>query len=259
MEHKFKKKFGQNFLQDKSILEKIVDSVELEPDDLVIEIGPGSGNLTGEIIKKTKNIICYEIDTELKNKLANFEKQGAKIIYDDFLNRNIINDIKEINYKNLYVISNLPYYITTPIIEKIIESKLNIAACVFMVQKEVANRFLALPNSRDYNSLTIFLNYYFEMEKIIDVSRNCFFPIPNVDSSVIKLKKRKTPYKIKDKNLFFKLVRDSFRFKRKTLKNNLKDYNLKNIEELLKKYNLDLSIRAEAIPIEIFIDISNFL
>ena len=128
-----------------------------------------------------------------------------------------------------------------------------------MVQKEVGDRFKAEPNTKEYNSLSIYLNYYFDVKKILDVSKNVFIPKPNVDSIVVEFTKKENLYKLNDKNVFFKLVKDSFTQKRKTLRNNLKGYNLEKIEEVLNKYNLDLSVRAEQLPIEVFVDISNNL
>ena len=128
-----------------------------------------------------------------------------------------------------------------------------------MVQKEVGDRFSAKVGSKEYNSLTIFLNYYFEIRKLMNVSRNSFVPAPNVDSVVVEMKKREDKYNVKDENLFFKLVRDSFKFKRKNLRNNLKGYDLEKIENVLSNYNLDLNVRAESLTIEQFIEISNNL
>ena len=154
--------------------------------------------------------------------------------------------------------ANLPYYITTPIIIKLIEDKLNIDKIVVMVQKEVGNRFKAKPNTKEYNSLSVYLNYYFNIKKICDVSRNVFIPKPNVDSIVVLFEK-KEKLKVNDERFFFKLVKDSFKQKRKTLKNNLVDYDLKKIEEVLKKYNFSLSVRAEQLDLSIFIDLANNL
>ena len=260
MEEKFqfKKKFGQNFLQDNNILNNIVALANITPNDLVIEIGPGGGALTSKLIERTNKLICFEIDTDLKDHLKQFENKGAKIIYGDFLKQDVNEVIKDCEYDNLYIIANLPYYITTPIITKIIESKLPVKKCVFMVQKEVANRLSATTSTKDYNSLTIFINYYFSCKKAFDVSKNVFYPKPNVDSAIIELDKRDSPLvDVIDENKFFKLVKDSFVFKRKTLRNNLKGYNLIKIEEILKKYGYDLSVRAEALSINVFADISN--
>ena len=259
----FKKKYGQNFLNDITIPKKIVDSAMIKKDSLVIEIGPGAGIMTKLLAtnNNVKQVLAYEIDDTLESILDTnlMGLDNVDIIYDDFLNRNVKNDIKKYDYSYLYVIANLPYYITTPIIMKLIEESLDIEKVVVMIQKEVADRFSASPNSKEYGSITVFLNYWFDIKKEFSVSRNLFTPKPNVDSMVISLNKKTKPYELKNKELFFKLVRDSFKFKRKTLRNNLKDYDLDKISNVLAKYNFDLTVRAEALPIEVFIDISNNL
>ena len=256
---KANKALGQNFLIKEEIVEQIVESAEITQEDLVIEIGPGAGSLTTELDEVAGHIIAYEIDKTLKPILETKNLKNTTIIYEDFLKRNISEDLKKYNYQKIYVVANLPYYITTPIIIKLIEDKLNIDKIVVMVQKEVGDRFKAKPNTKEYNSLSIFLNYYYTVEKLLDVSKNVFIPKPNVDSIVVSLTKKENKIKVDNEKLFFKLVRDSFKQKRKTLKNNLKGYNLKKIEEILKKHNLDLTIRAEALPIEIFAEIANNL
>ena len=259
MSHKFKKKFGQNFLQDQKIIDKIVLSSELKEDDLVIEIGPGQGALTRKLIKKAK-VIAYEIDMDLKDTLTRLSDEGnLSIIWGDFLERNVQKDLEGIEYNNLYIIANLPYYITTPIILKVIEENLNLNSMTVMVQKEVGDRFTTAPGSKEYGSITVFLNYYFEIKKLFDVSRNCFYPKPNVESCVIKLMPKKEKINLKSEEKFFNLVKDSFRFKRKTLKNNLTGYDLEKVEKVLNKYNMDLSVRAENISLEIFGEIANNL
>ena len=255
----FKKKFGQNFIIDKNIINNIVEKSNVDKDTLVIEIGPGAGSLTNILGEKAKNVIAYEIDKSLKPILEKNIHSNTEIIYEDFLKRNVFEDIQKYEYQKLYVIANLPYYITTPIIMKLIEDKINVDKIVVMVQKEVGDRFKAKLNTKDYNSLTIFLNYYFNVSKIMDVSRNVFIPKPNVDSIVVSFTKKDKRLKVKNEQLFFKLVRDSFKQKRKTLKNNLKGYDLPKIEEVLNKHNLDLSVRAEALSIEIFVEIANNL
>ena len=167
--------------------------------------------------------------------------------------------IKKYSYKKLYVVANLPYYITTPIILKLIEDKIMPDKIVVMVQKEVGDRFKAKPGTKDYSSLSVYLNYYFSITKLMDISRNVFMPRPNVDSIVVEFKKINNNIELKDKDVFFKLVRDSFVQKRKTLRNNLKNYDLNKIEEVLKKHNFDLSVRAEQLSIKIFAEISNNL
>ncbi len=257
----FKKMYGQNFIVDENIINNIITNSNIDKDTLVIEIGPGAGSLTYKLGLYAKNVLCYEIDTKVKELLLENIKglNNVDIIFDDFLKCNVIQDIKKYDYKKLYVIANLPYYITTPIIIKFIEEEIPVDKIVVMVQKEVGDRFKAKPGTKDYNSLSIYLNYYFNIKKILDVSKNVFIPKPNVDSIVVEFTKKEEKYELKNKKLFFKLVKDSFNQKRKTLRNNLKEYNLEKIEEVLKKYNLDLSVRAEALPIDIFIDISNNL
>ena len=261
IDFEFKKSLGQNFLTDKNYLEKIVKVSNLEPNNLVIEIGPGSGNLTKEIAQYSDKVLCYEIDKRLEPILKNNLKEfnNIDIIFDDFLKRNIKKDLENYNYNNLYVIANLPYYITTPIIEKLIESDINLKQITIMIQKEVGDRFGAVPKTKDYNSLTVYLNYYFNIKKEFIVSRNAFIPKPNVDSIVITLKRKDNLLYLKDKELFNKLLKDSFRFKRKTIKNNLNNYDLKKIEEILNKYNFNLNTRAEEIPLEVFVEITNNL
>lgn len=258
---KFKKKFGQNFLKDKNILENIIKKSEIDKDTLVIEIGVGAAALTLAMEPYVKNIIGYEIDDSLKDILTDKlkDKSNIEIIYDDFLKRNVKEDLKKYQYKKLYVVANLPYYITTPIITKIIDDNIGVDKIVVMVQKEVGDRFNAKPKTKEYNSLTVFLNYYFDIKKLLDVSRNSFVPKPNVDSIVVEMKKKITKYDVKNETLFFKLVRDAFTHKRKNLKNNLKGYDLDTIEDVLKKHNLDLSVRAESLSIDIFVSISNSL
>jgi len=252
----FKKKFGQNFIVDKNIIENIIDKSKIDKNTLVIEIGPGAGSLTIKLGEVAKNVLAYEIDETIKPVLEKNIHSNTKIIYDDFLKRNIKEDIKDYEYEKLYVVANLPYYITTPIIVKLIEDKLDIDKIVVMVQKEVGDRFKAKPNTKQYNALSVYLNYYFNVEKILDVSKNVFIPKPNVDSIVVSFTK-KDRFPLKDETKFQKLIKDSFKQKRKTLKNNLKNYELNKIEEVLKKYNLDTSVRAEALKLEVFVDISN--
>ena len=257
----FKKKFGQNFIIDENIINSIINKSDIDKDTLVIEIGPGAGSLTSKLVKKAKNVLCYEIDTTLKEiiKEVLIEDNNYEIIYKDFLTCNVKEDIKKYDYKKLYVVANLPYYITTPIIIKLIEDKVDVDKIVVMVQKEVGDRFKALPGSKDYNSLSIFLNYYYDVKKLLDVSKNVFLPKPNVDSIVVEFNKKEFKKEVKNEELFFKLIRDRFTQKRKTLRNNLKNYDLEKIENVLKKYNMDLSVRAEQISIDIFVDIANNL
>ena len=259
-QHHFKKKFGQNFLKDENVLNKIIKEANLPSDTLVIEIGAGSGALTEKLQIVSSNVLSYEIDLELKDTLLEkFSNSNVKFIFDDFLNRDIKDDIKEYKNKNIYVVANIPYYITTPIIEKIISSDIDISKVILMVQKEVGERFSATPGNKNYGSISVFLNYYYDIKELFVVSKNCFIPKPNVDSVVISLEKKTNKLKVQDEEKFFKLIRDSFQYKRKNLKNNLKNYDLEKVEEVLKRKNKDLTARAESLDLETFIEIANNL
>lgn len=251
----FKKKFGQNFIIDENVVNNIIKKSNLNNNSLVIEIGPGSGSLTQKLSNVVSNVLCYEIDVTLKPFLDKMN-DNVEVIYDDFLKRNVKKDLEKYNYEKLYVVANLPYYITTPIIMKIIDDKLDVDKIVVMVQKEVGNRFKAQPNSKDYGSLSVFLNYHFDIRKLMDISRNVFLPKPNVDSIVVELTKKIKP-KVNNEQLFFAIVKDSFKQKRKNLRNNLKGYDLEKMEKILKEENLDLTVRAEALSLEQFVKIAN--
>lgn len=257
----FKKKFGQNFIIDENIIDSLLKNIELTQDTMVIEVGPGAGSLTYKLAQYAKKVLCYEIDTSLKEVL---EKNLAPysnidIIYDDFLKRDLHKDLENYSFDRLYVVANLPYYITTPILVKFIEEKVSAEKMVFMVQKEVGDRFKAKPKTKDYGSLTVYLNYYFDVRKVIQVSKHVFLPKPNVDSIVIEFKRKDKLLPLKNSELFFKLVRDAFVQKRKTIKNNLKEYDLEKIEKVLKQYTFSLTSRAEELPLEVFVEIANTL
>ena len=258
---KFKKKFGQNFITDENIINKIVDKSNIKEDTLVIEVGPGIGSLTYHLAKKAKNVVCFEIDENVKPILEENLKEydNVEIIYKDFLKVDVKKEIAKYSYKNLYVIANLPYYITTPIILKIIEDSLNVDKMVFMVQKEVGDRFKARVGTKEYNSLSVYLQYYFNVKKLMDVSRNVFMPVPNVDSIIVEFSKNEDKEQVLDETIFFKLVRDSFKQKRKNLKNNLKDYDLEVIDKVMHIFGYNLTCRAEQLPINMFIEIANEL
>ena len=259
-QHHFKKKFGQNFLKDENVLNKIIKEANIPNDTLVIEIGAGSGALTEKLQVVSSNVLSYEIDLELKDTLLEkFSNSNVKFVFDDFLNRDIKEDIKEYKNKNIYVVANIPYYITTPIIEKIITSGIDISKVILMVQKEVGERFSAIPGNKNYGSISVFLNYFYDVKELFVVSKNCFIPKPNVDSVVISLEKKIDKLKVKDEEKFFKLIRDSFQYKRKNLKNNLKNYDLEKVEEVLKRKNKDLTTRAESLDLETFVEIANNL
>ena len=210
---------------------------------------------------RAKQVLAYEIDDSLEEILDTnlIGLDNVCVIYDDFLKRDILKDLSNYSYSHLYVVANLPYYITTPIITGLVESGLDIEKIVVMIQKEGADRYAARVGTREYGSITVFLNYYYDIKKEFLVSRNCFVPKPNADSIIISLNRKKNLLPLNNEKLFFELVRDSFRFKRKTLRNNLKGYNFVKIEEVLSKYHLDLSVRAEQLPLDVFVDISNNL
>lgn len=256
-EHIFKKKYGQNFLNDQGILQKIYKSISPNPNDLIIEVGPGSGNLTKWLQKYNCNIICYEIDKSLQEQLESIKNEKTQIFFKDFLEADLTADLSTIKYENLYVIANIPYYITTPIIKKITFANINPQGLVLMVQKEVADRLSSKPKTKDYGYITVLLNYFYDIKKLFNVSKNCFYPRPNVDSAIIKLtpnNKEKTDF------IFFNnLIESAFQFKRKNLRNNLKTFNLDIISPVLEANGYSLNNRAEEIPIEVYIEISNKL
>ncbi len=256
MEFNFKKKYGQNFLTNQGIIDNIVGSINPSEKDLIIEIGPGGGALTRKLKNYHANLLCYEVDEDTSKYLAELIDEKTQIIYDDFLKRDIKKDIATTSFENLYIIGNLPYYITTPIITKIIDADLKVKEAVFMVQKEVADRFSAKPKSKEYGAITVFLNYYFDIQKLFVVGKNNFVPKPNVDSAVIKLISKDHRLDV-DVIKFNKLVKDAFQFKRKNLNNNLKNYNREKIDEILQNYGYSLSNRAEDLSYEIFVDITN--
>ena len=258
---RFKKKYGQNFIKNKAIVQKIVNSSEIEDDSLIIEVGPGKGVLTEVLSEKADKVLCYEIDSELETHLISLQKKlgNVEIIFGDFLDANIVENISKYNYKHIYFISNVPYYITTPILMKIMECKINFDKIVMMVQEEVGERFSASPGKKAYSSITVYLNYYYDVKRLFKVNRSQFIPVPNVDSEVVMFSSKKDKLFLKNEKLFFELVRDSFKFKRKTIKNNLKKYNLNIIEKVLIDNGFSLSSRAEQIPVEVFVQISNAL
>lgn len=258
---KFKKRLGQNFLKNKSIVERIVDVSGVSSDDLVIEVGPGGAILTKELASISKYVLAYEVDTDLKSELdTKLEKfNNVEVIYQDFLTSNISNDIKKYSYNKIFFISNVPYYITTSIIMKLIESGIHFENIVMMVQKEVGDRFSTKPGNREYGSITVLLNYFYNIKKEFFVSRKEFIPEPNVDSVIVSFREKKDNLNLKSFTFFEKVVRDSFQFKRKTIKNNLKKYNLEVVAEVLNKYEFDLSVRAEMLPVEVFVDLANCL
>ena len=262
-EFKFKKKSGQNFLQNKAVIDKIAKVVLVKPGSLIIEVGPGSGNLTVALaeLHKDSNILAYEIDNNLEDILSVRLKDynNVKVLFSDFLKADIALDVKKYSYNNIYFVSNVPYYITTPILFKLIDSNLAFEKIVMMVQKEVGDRFCSKVSTKDYGGLTVILNYFFDVRKEFVVDRNQFYPRPNVDSVVVSFSRKEKLEELADKDFFIKLVHDSFQFRRKTLRNNLKKYDLELLESVLNKYGYDLSVRAEALDYKIFVEMANTL
>ena len=257
----FKKTLGQNFLKDDNIVNKIVNATEYKKNNLVIEIGPGAGSLTKKLLPKVDKAILYEIDTRLERILNKelAEYDNYTIIFDDFLNRNVNDDLSNYRFDNLYIVANLPYYITTPIVSKFVMETIPANEIVIMIQKEVADRLCALVGTKEYGQLTVFLNYFYDIKRVTNVSKNSFVPKPKVDSAVIKMVKKDNLEYVKDLDFFRKIVKDSFRFKRKTIKNNLCNYDINIIESVLEKYNFNINTRSENIPYYVFVELANEL
>ena len=254
---KFTKSLGQNFLINESILDEIVESADISDDDVVLEIGTGIGTLTSKLCERAKKVIAVEIDKNLlpilQETLSDFD--NITIINKDILKIDINEELTNLGInQKIKVVANLPYYITTPIIMKILEEKVNVDCMVLMLQKEVANRINATTSTKDYGSLSIAVQYYCDTDIVCKVPKNSFIPEPNVDSLVIKLsvnEKRKVD--IQDEDLFFKIVRGSFSKRRKTILNSLAGYeNLvdkEKIEKILEKANIDAKRRGETLSI----------
>lgn len=258
---KFKKKYGQNFLRNISVVERIVNVSEIGDNDLVIEVGPGGAIMTRELSKRAGNVLAYEIDENLKEELSKRLDgcSNVDVLFKDFLDADLVSDVKNYSYDKLFFVSNVPYYITTPILMKIIESNLSFSKIVMMVQKEVGDRFSTKPGSKEYGSITVLLNYFFDVKKEFLVSRNQFIPVPNVDSVIVSFTEKSNKKYLKDFLFFQKIVRDSFQYKRKTIKNNLRSYDLKIVSDVLSKYGYDLSVRAENLQLDVFVDLANEL
>lgn len=258
---KFKKKFGQNFLKDDGIVKKIVDCANITSRSLVLEVGPGGAIMTRELARNADNVLAYEIDSSLKGEIEKrlVDADNVEVVYKDFLQADIATDVSSYDYDNLYFVSNVPYYITTPIILKLIDSKLKFKKIVMMVQKEVGDRFASLYGNKEYGSISVILQYFFDVKLEFFVSRNEFVPVPNVDSVIISFTEKENKLHVKNFVFFQNLVKDSFRFKRKTIKNNLGKYNLQVVENVLLEHNLSLKSRAEELDLSVFVDLANRL
>ncbi|AWO74345.1 16S rRNA (adenine(1518)-N(6)/adenine(1519)-N(6))-dimethyltransferase RsmA [Geobacillus thermoleovorans] len=266
----FKKSLGQNFLIDANILRKIVDVADISPDTGAIEIGPGIGALTEQLARRAKKVVAFEIDGRLLPILADTLSayDNVRIFHQDVLKVDLHAVIAEelADVSDRMVVANLPYYVTTPIIMKLLTERLPIRGMVVMLQKEVADRLAAKPGTKDYGSLTIAVQYYTEAEVVMTVPRTVFMPQPNVDSAVIRLVKRQhPPVVVDDEGVFFQVVRASFAQRRKTLFNNLTNNlpggkeNKEKIERVLVALGIDPRRRGETLDIAEFASLSNAL
>ena len=256
------KKLGQNFLINESIIYDIVKKANVTKEDVVIEIGPGLGSLTKELINNAKKVIAIELDPNmidiLKSRFGIFD--NFEVIYGDVLKIDLEELIK--GYDSVKVVANLPYYITTPIIMKLLEDRLKIKSITVMVQKEVGERICATHKDKEYGAITVSVQYYSEPQIIIDVPKENFLPAPEVDSCVIRLDMREKPLvSLKDEKLFFRLVKGAFTQRRKTINNSL-TCSGKSKEEIiaaLNKLGIDSKLRAENLSIQQYADIANTL
>lgn len=261
-----KKHFGQNFIIDQNVLSNIVDSANIDKDTCVVEIGPGLGSLTEHLLANAKKVLAFEIDKDLIPILEeNFQS------YDNFflVNQDILTvDID--SYLDKYfkgedkicLVANLPYYITTPIILKLLEQTKRIKSYTMMMQLEVADRLCSKPDVKDYNALSVYIQYRAKAKKVLNISRHIFVPKPNVDSAVIRLDTYEKPlYDVINEPFFFKLIRDAFSQRRKTLVNNLKStgYDKDKVLDVLNELNLNVSIRSEALSVVDFVNLANRL
>ena len=266
----FKKSFGQNFLTDTNILQKIVDTAEIDDQVNVIEIGPGIGALTEFLAERAAEIMAFEIDHRLVPILADTLRDfdNVTVVNEDILKVDLVQHIQ--NFKNpdlpIKVVANLPYYITTPILMHLIESGIPFSEFVVMMQKEVADRISAQPNTKAYGSLSIAVQYYMTAKVAFIVPRTVFVPAPNVDSAILKMVRRPEPaVAVEDESFFFKVSKASFTHRRKTLWNNLTGYFGKTEEvkdkltKALDQAGLSSSVRGEALSLEEFASLADAL
>ena len=264
------KSLGQNFLINEEVINQIIEKAEIDENDLVIEIGPGLGTLTSRLLEKAGKVICVELDDRMITILNDRFKlyNNFELIHDDILKvdlNKIINEnlLENNNINKIKIVANLPYYITTPIIMKLLEEKLNITSITVMIQKEVADRLIAVPGEKNAGAITYSVYYYAEAEKVLDVANNSFIPEPSVTSTVIKLNIRKEPViQINDEKLMFKIIKQAFMQRRKTLVNALSNMDIvKSKEEIVKvleDLNINTKVRGEALTIEQYAQITNY-
>lgn len=262
----FQKRFGQNFLIDTHVLEKIIDASEITKDDFVLEIGPGIGTMTQYLAESAREVAAVEIDKSLIPILKDTLKEwdNVTVINDDILKVDIRKLALEKNEgKPIKVVANLPYYITTPIIMGLFENHVPMESITIMVQKEVAERMQVGPGTKDYGALSLAVQYYAKPKIVANVPPNCFMPRPKVGSAVIRLDRYQTPpVQVKDEKLMFRIIRASFNQRRKTLVNSLKnspelDFTKDQIEEAISACGLLLNIRGEALTLQKFAELAN--
>lgn len=263
---RFQKKFGQNFLIDTHVLERIISEAGITKDDFVLEIGPGIGTMTQYLCEAARQVVAVEIDKMLIPILEDTlsEYDNVEVINQDVLKVDIKSLAEEKNNgKPIKVVANLPYYITTPIIMGLFESGVPIDSITIMVQKEVADRMQTGPGSKDYGALSLAVQYYATAKVILNVSATCFMPRPNVDSAVIKLTRHKEPtVNVADEKLMFKIIRASFNQRRKTLVNGLKNspelsFSKEQIVKAIERIGKPETIRGEALTLEEFAELAN--
>lgn len=258
---KFKKSLGQNFLIDKNFVDKIVDAAEIENQN-ILEIGPGIGTITYEMAKLAKKVVAIEIDQTLipilEENLGEFE--NAKVINEDILKVDLKKLVEEeFNGESFKVVSNLPYYITTPIIEMLITTGIACDDMTIMVQKEVAERMVASESSKEYSSLSVFIKFYTDAKVVINLPKSVFMPQPKIDSTILNLKLRLYDDKV-NQDMLFKLVRSGFNKRRKTILNSLSDVVAKDDLKLaFEKLNLAENLRAENLSLDDYINLANEL
>ncbi len=264
----FQKKYGQNFLIDTHVLEKIMDAAEITKEDCVVEIGPGIGTMTQYLAERAGEVVAVEIDKNLIPILEETlsEYDNVTIINEDILKVDLNRIVEEKNQgKPVKVVANLPYYITTPIIMGLFENQVPLKSITIMVQKEVADRMQVGPGTKDYGALSLAVQYYAKPEIVAIVPPNCFIPRPNVGSAVIRLTRyEETPVKVKNEKFMFSLIRASFNQRRKTLANGLANatnlpLSREKVTEALEKMGLSPTIRGEALTLEQFAELSDLL
>ena len=262
----FQKRFGQNFLIDTHVLEKIMDASRITKDDFVLEIGPGIGTMTQYLAEAAREVAAVEIDNSLIPILKDTLKEwnNVTIINDDILKVDIRKlALEKNNGRPVKVVANLPYYITTPIIMGLFENQVPLSSITIMVQKEVADRMQVGPGTKEYGALSLAVQYYAKPEIVANVPPNCFMPRPKVGSAVIRLERyEKPPVEVEDEKLMFRIIRASFNQRRKTLVNGLKNsqelnYSKEEIETVLERAGIPLNIRGEALTLEQFADLAN--